>query len=216
MGYGFCVRIRGDRALFTRPETKAERVSYSVITPSAARGILEAVFWHPGMRYVVDQITVLAPIRFDSVRRNEMGAVAGLNCIRKAGREGTAYHLDPTESRQQRASVILRQVDYLVDAHFEILPEALGEQDSAEKFYNMLLRRLRNGQQYRQPCLGCREFPARVELVETDRPRGCYEQLAEMDLGYMLYDLIYGEKSCAPQFFHAVMRGGVVTPEVPQ
>jgi CRISPR-associated protein Cas5 subtype I-C len=216
MGYGFCVRIRGDRALFTRPEAKAERVSYPVITPSAARGILDAVFWHPGMRYVIDRITVLAPIRYDSVRRNEVGAVAHLGNIRAAGSSGGPYHLNVTENRQQRAAVILRQADYLVDAHFDILPETLGEQDDAEKFYNILLRRLRRGQNFRQPCLGCREFPARVELVECDRPVSCYAQLAEMDLGYMLYDLRYEETECTPQFFHAVMRSGVITPEAPQ
>lgn len=214
MGYGFCVRIRGDTALFTRPEAKAERVSYSVITPSAARGILEAVFWHPGMKYVIDRITVLAPIRFDSVRRNEVGSVVKLKNVQRAGKTGEPYHLDATADRQQRASVVLRDVDYLVDGHFEILPDEIGERDTQAGFYNMLLRRLRKGQHYHAPCLGCREFPARVTLVEGERPQSVYRDLPEMDLGFMLYDMVYGKENCTPVFFHAVMRQGVIVPEV--
>lgn len=214
MGYGFCVRIRGETALFTRPECKAERMSYSVITPSAARGILESIFWHPGMKYVIDRITVLAPIRFDSVRRNEVGEVAKLGNIRKAGKTGGEYHLDSTAARQQRAAVVLRDVDYLVDGHFAIDAETMGERDTPEGFYNILLRRLRKGQHFQAPCLGCREFPAQVELVEGERPVSVYKDLDELDLGYMLYDIDYGEKDCRPRFFHAVMRGGIIRPEV--
>lgn len=214
MGYGVCIRVRGDMALFTRPEAKAERMSYSVITPSAARGILEAVFWHPGMQYRIDRITVLSPIRFDSVRRNEVGAVASLGNIRKAGKTGEPYHLEASTNRQQRASVILRDVDYLIDAHFDILPDKIGEKDTPAEFYNILLRRLRKGQHFHAPCLGCREFPANVSLVEGERPVSCYRDLEEMDLGYMLYDLEYGDNECRPIFFHAVMRQGIVEPEV--
>lgn len=214
MGYGFCVRIRGERALFTRPELKGERVSYHTITPSAARGIIESVFWHPGMRYVIDRITVLAPFRFDSVRRNEVGAVAKLGTVRTAAKRGGALSLDPVENRQQRASVLLRDVDYLVDAHFEIVPEKLGEHDDEKGFYNIILRRLRKGQRYSCYYLGCREFPARVELVEGERPVSCYAALEELDLGWMLWDMDYGEKECTPRFFHAVMRHGEIVPEV--
>lgn len=215
MGYGFCVRIRGDAALFTRPECKAERMSYSVITPSAARGILESVFWHPGMKYVIDAITVLNPIRFDAVRRNEVGSVAKLGNIRQAAKTGADYHLDPTEDRQQRASMVLRDVDYLVDGHFEIDAATMGERDTPAGFYNMLLRRLRKGQHFQAPCLGCREFPAWVSLVEdAPRPESAYKDLDELDLGFMLYDIDYGETECHPRFFHAVMRNGVIRPEV--
>ena len=148
MSYGFCVRVKGDLALFTRPELKAERVSYSVITPSAARGIIECIFWHPGQKYVIDKITVLSPIRFTSIRRNELGDVASAKRILTAGKTGSPYHLDITETRQQRSSVILQNVDYLIDAHFDILPNKIGKRDTKEGFYNMLMRRLRNGQHY--------------------------------------------------------------------
>lgn len=214
MGYGFCVRIRGENALFTRPECKAERMSYPVITPSAARGILESVFWHPGMKYVIDRITVLAPIQFDSIRRNEVGAVAKLGNIKKAAKTGGEYHLDSTAERQQRAAVVLRDVDYLVDGHFLIDTATIGERDTPEGFYNILLRRLRKGQSFRAPCLGCREFPAWVSLVEGDRPESVYKSLPEMDFGFMLYDIEYGKENCRPQFFHAVMRNGIIIPEV--
>mgnify|MGYP000970307043 CR=1 FL=1 len=213
MGYGCCVRIKGDMALFTRPEEKAERVSYSVITPSAARGIIEAVYWHPGMRYVIDRITVLKPIRFDSIRRNELGAVAKLGSIRSAAKSGGDYHLDINENRQQRASMYLRNVDYLVDFHFELAQDQMNQTDDEKKFYNILLRRLRGGQHYHKPYMGCREFPANVELVEGERPESAYRDLEEMDLGFMLYDIEYGD-ICEPRFFHAIMRRGVIEPEV--
>ncbi len=213
MAYGFCVRVWGEAALFTRPETKAERVSYSVITPSAARGIVEAVFWHPGMRYVIDRITVLNPIRFDSIRRNEVGEMPSFRSIMSAYRHGAPYHLDAVANRQQRASVILRDVAYLVDGHFNILPDKIGEKEDEKEFYNILLRRLRKGQHFAKPCLGCREFAANVALVEGERPVSCYAALPEMDLGFMLYDIDY-ENGCAPLFFHAVMRRGEIVPEV--
>ncbi len=215
MGYGCCIRIKGERALFTRPECKAERVSYDVITPSAARGIIEAVYWHPGLRYVVDKITVLNTVRFDSVRRNEVGKVIGLRSIQAAGNSGGELCINVVEERQQRASVILQDVDYLVDFHFVILPEKMGHDDDPKKFYNILLRRLRNGQHYAQPCLGTREFPAWVSIVEEGdkRPQSAYESIAEHDLGYMLYDMDY-ENGCTPMFFHAVMRRGEIALEV--
>ena len=209
MGYGVCVRIRGDGALFTHAEAKGERMSYEVITPSAARGILESVFWKPAIRYRIDRITVLNPIRFDAIRRNEVGAVASMGSIRRAYTSGGAYHLDAPKERQQRASAYLRDVDYLVDAHFDLVPERVGPEDTPEKFYNMLLRRLRMGQHFAQPVLGCREFPARVELVEGERPGSCYADTAEYDLGWMLWDVDY-ENDCRPVFFHAVMRRGTI------
>ncbi len=215
MGYGCCVRIRGDMALFTRPECKGERVSYNVITPSAARGIIEAVFWHPGMRYVIDKVTVLNPIRFDSIRRNEVGRKIPLRTVKAAYTSGGPLFLSAPDERQQRASVILRDVDYLVDFHFTLDPGKLREHDDDKKFYNMLLRRLRNGQHYAQPCLGTREFPAYVSLVEPDdpRPESAYRDTPEHDLGFMLYDIDY-DNDCTPSFFHAVMRRGEIVPEV--
>lgn len=213
MGYGFCVRAWGKNALFCRPEAKAERLSYEILTPSAARGMLDSVLWHPAIRNVVDRITVLKPIQFDSIRRNEVGEVARLGSIRKAYTTGEGYHLNPTENRQQRASVILRDVDYLIDAHFEMIPEKMGPGDTPEKFYNMMLRRLRKGGHHQQPYFGCREFSAHLALVEGERPVSCYADEPERDLGWMLYDLDF-EHNARPIFFHAVMRRGVIEPEV--
>jgi len=213
MGYGVCVRIRGEGALFTRPECEGERMSYECLTPSAARGILEAVFWHPSMRYRIDRITVLNPIRFASIRRNEVGSTATVALAKRAYTSGAGYHLDATADRQQRASVYLIDVDYLVDAHFELVPVKAGADDTPEKFYNMLLRRLRKGQHFAQPVLGCREFAAQVELVEGERPRGFYADTGDYDMGLMLYDVDY-ENGFTPIFFHAVMHGGEIAPEV--
>lgn len=215
MGYGCCIRIRGDMALFTRPEAKGERFSYDVITPSAARGIIEAVFWHPGLRYVIDKITVLKPVRFDAIRRNEVGAKASPATVNAARKNGGALFLSAPDERQQRASVILRDVDYLVDFHFLMVPGKMGKEDTPEKFYNMLLRRLRNGQHHAQPCLGTREFPAWVSIVEEgeERPPSSYQTTEYHDLGYMLYDIDY-DHDCTPVFFHAVMRNGEIVPEV--
>ena len=183
VGYGFCVRAWGENALFCRPETKAERLSYEVLTPSAARGMLDNVLWHPAIRNVVDRITVLKPIQFDSIRRNEVGEVARLGSIRKAYTTGEGYHLNSTKDRQQRASVILRDVDYLIDAHFEMVPEKMGPDDTREKYYNMMLRRLRKGQFFGHAYFGCREFPAHLAPVEGERPVSYYADKPERDLG---------------------------------
>jgi CRISPR-associated protein Cas5d len=214
MGYGFCVRMQGDMALFTNPATKAERFTFPVITPSAARGVIEAVFWHPGIRYVIDEIQVNNQIRYDSVRRNEVGAVAKLKNIKTAYTKGGPLFIDPNATRQQRASVILRNVDYCVSAHFELVPENMQPGDDEKKFYNILLRRLRKGQFYSPPYFGCREFPAVVTLVEGQKPQSFYRDIPEQDLGYMLYDMDYGETEVQPIFFHAIMRRGVIKPEV--
>lgn len=213
MAYGCCIRITGERALFVMPEMKAERLSYGVITPSAARGIIEAIYWHPGIAYRIDRITVLNPIRYDSIRRNEVGAVAKLATIKAAGKSGGALYLDVIKERQQRASVILRDVDYLVDFHFDVVPEKMGELDDEKKFYNILLRRLRKGQHHAKPYLGTREFPADVTLVEAERPPSAYRDAEPSDFGYMLYDIKYADE-CQPMFFHAIMRRGVIEPEV--
>lgn len=213
MGYGFCIRAQGSMALFTRPECKAERVTYEAITPTAARGLIEAVYWHPGLRYVVERVTVINPIRYDSIRRNEVGSVALLGNL-KAAMEGKPYHLDATDDRQQRASVILRDVDYLIDAHFVLVPEKMSPGDDEKKFYNILLRRLRNGEHHAQPFLGCREFPARVSLVEGERPQSCYRNEEERDLGFMLGDIEYGDTEATPRFFHAFLRHGEIEVKV--
>lgn len=214
MGYGVRIRIRGPRACFTRPEMHTERVSYDVITPSAARGILEAVYWKPAIRWVIDQIVVLNPIVFETIRRNEVGSKASYQNAQKAMRaSASVLGIDATVDRQQRNTLYLKDVDYVVSAHFELVPELCGEGDTVEKHYNIALRRLRKGQCFNQPYLGCREFPARVELLEgkDDVPPSHFEGEGERDLGFMLYDMDFaGPKDIRPCFFRAVMRDGVI------
>lgn len=215
MKHGFCIRVWGDGALFTRPECKGERVSYDCPTPSAMRGVIESVFYHPGLRVRIDSITVLRPIRFGAIRRNEVGAVAKLGVVKTVMRTGEAYGINAVSERQQRASVYLQDVDYLVDFHFDLVPGKMNATDSEEKFYCIFLRRLRRGQAFGTPYLGTREFPAHIALIEGERPESCYKDLPELDLGFMLYDMDYGQDTATPVFFHAFMRGGVIETEVP-
>ena len=200
MGYGIILRVRGDYALFTRPEMKVERVSYDVITPSAARGIIEAVYWKPSIRWMIDKIHVLNEIEFTNIRRNEVSEKMS---------EKKEY-LASNEVRQQRASMILRNVDYVIEAHFEIIPEKAGPDDTVEKHYNMALRRLRKGQYFSAPCLGTREFGARVELIEDGQiPESKLNGTKE--LGWMLYDMDFSDpQDIKPKFFKAEMRDGVI------
>jgi CRISPR-associated protein Cas5, subtype I-C/DVULG len=225
MGYGIVLHVSGDYALFTRPEMKSERVSYDVMTPSAARGILEAILWKPAIRWVVRQITVLNPIEFESIRRNEVGSkVPPRNVMAAMSGADIDLHQYPELDRQQRSSLVLRNVSYIIDAYFEIISNRAGSNDTPEKFYNMFLRRARQGQCFHQPYLGCREFAARFKLIEVDevRPRSCYLKEEDIDLGWMLWDIDYKEKNgnkktmyeFTPRFFRARMKGGVI--EVPQ
>lgn len=224
MGYGITLRVSGDYALFTRPEMKAERVSYDVMTPSAARGILEAILWKPAIRWVVDRITVLNRIEFESIRRNELGSkVPPRNVAMAMAGASVDLHQYTTPDRQQRASLMLRNVDYLIDAHFDMNAQKMGESDTPEKFYNMFLRRARGGQCFHNPYLGCREFAAKFKPIESKegRPDSYYAAEAEMDLGWMLWDIQYGEEvlqkksvyTYEPKFFRACMRRGVI--EIP-
>lgn len=210
MGYGIAVRVQGSYALFTRPEMKVERVSYDVITPSAARGILEAVYWKPAIRWVIDKIHVLNEIQFTNIRRNEVSKKASTSKalqIMKNGKDD--FYLSSVENRQQRASMVLKDVDYLIEAHFEVTDKA-GSEDTDEKHYNIILRRLRNGQHFHAPCLGTREFGAMVELVET-RPFPRSFLTGSKDLGWMLYDMDFSNaRDIQPVFFHAVMQDGVI------
>jgi CRISPR-associated protein Cas5d len=184
MGYGFRVEVWGDYACFSRPELKVERVSYDVITPSAARGILEAVFWKPAIRYVVDEIAVCAPIRFDNIRRNEVSSVA----------IPSKPYIAATDDRAQRAATVLRGVRYVITAHFEPT-DKLGDGDKLPggafnhgKFADEIRRRLTRGQNYHTPYLGTREFPANIRLVSDENPAP--SPIAETrDFGLMLYDI---------------------------
>lgn len=211
MGYGIAIRVSGDYALFTRPEMKVERVSYDVITPSAARGIIEAIYWKPAIRWVIDKIHVLNEIEFTNIRRNEVSEKISTSKARHLMKGGNEpFYMSATDARQQRAALVLKNVDYVIQAHFEIVTEKAGAGDTVQKHYNMALRRLRKGQYFSAPCLGTREFGAKVELIEVeDIPSSVLQ--GSHDLGWMLYDLDFSNsKDIKPQFFKAEMRDGVI------
>lgn len=206
------VEVWGDYACFSRPELKTERVSYDVMTPSAARGLLDAIYWHPGMRWVVDRIHVCAPIRFTNIRRNEVKDIISARNAKAAMESGEEIYLATSESIQQRAAMVLRDVRYVIDAHFEMTARATPT-DNPGKFQDIMRRRVEKGQFYHQPCFGVREFPAQFKPCEELPP--CPEELAgEKDLGWMLLDLDYSDReNITPRFFRAALRDGVL--EVP-
>lgn len=215
MAYGIRLLVWGERACFTRPEMKVERVSYDVITPSAARGILEAIHWKPAIRWAVDRIQVLKPIRFESLRRNEVGgklSSASVGKAMKAGRtDGLITFVD--EDRQQRAATILRDVAYVIEAHFE-LTEKADANDSEGKHLDIFNRRARKGQYFHAPCLGVREFPASFRLLESDSDEPVVDEALKggFDLGWMLHDIDFSN-GMTPHFFRAQMSDGLI--EVP-
>ena len=206
------VEVWGDYACFSRPELKTERVSYDVMTPSAARGLLDAIYWHPGMRWVVDRVHVCAPIRFTNIRRNEVKDIISARNAKAAMESGEEIYLATSESIQQRAAMVLRDVRYVIDAHFEMTARATPT-DNPGKFQDIMRRRVEKGQFYHQPCFGVREFPAQFKPCEELPP--CPEELAgEKDLGWMLLDLDYSDReNITPRFVRAVLRDGVL--EVP-
>jgi len=211
MGYGIVVRVRGEYALFTRPEMKVERVSYDVITPSAARGVIEAVYWKPAIRWVIDKIHVLNEIEYTNIRRNEVSQKLSRETAQRIMNGATEiFYLSATEDRQQRAAMVLKNVDYVIEAHFDIVPEKAGVEDTIEKHYNMALRRLRKGQYFSPPCLGTREFGAKVELIEDGQfPKSKLN--GSRDLGWMLYDLDFSNpRDIRPKFFKAELQDGVI------
>jgi len=203
-----CLRARGPLACFTRPELKVERVSYPVMTPSAARGLLEAVLWKPALAWHVERIKVLAPIRFTAFRRNEVNSKASAPTAAVVACGGPAPQFFADEDRAQRNTVALRDVDYVVEAHLTMTDRA-GPEDNMTKFVEMFTRRAAGGQHFHQPYFGCREFVADVRQVE--------EELTPIDdsrdLGIMLWDIEYGPKRNRPVFFAARLERGVL--EVP-
>ena len=204
------LEVWGDYACFSRPEMKVERVSYDVITPSAARGLIEAIFWHPGLRWIIDSIQVCKPVRFTNIRRNEVKDVISARTVKTEMERGTGeLYLATPESIQQRASMILKDVRYVLDAHFELTGKA-APGDNPGKFQEMTRRRIEKGQFYHQPCFGVREFPANFRLC-TERPPCPDELKGERDLGWMLLDMNYSDRSdIRPMFFRAVMRDGLI------
>lgn len=209
---GTSIEVWGDYALFSRPEFKAERMSYDVMTPSAARGIVEAIFWHPGMRYVIDRIHVCQPIKFTNVMKNERPDVIQKNNIRRAMLHNDCSNLRCQDGIVQRHNTLLKDVRYVIDLHFDITEDAFPSA-TPEKFINMLERRLEKGQCFKQPYFGIREYPAHFAPC-TKQPVCPPELKGEIDLGMMLLDLEYsGPGNIQPVFFHAVMKDGVL--EIP-
>lgn len=155
MSFGVSLKVWGDFACFTRPEMKSERVSYDVMTPSAARGILEAIYWKPAITWIIDRIHVLLPIRFTTIRRNELGGKMPYGTVKSAMKGGIPPYVFIEDDRQQRAALLLRNVAYVIDAHFDVA----GDDANTAKHKEMFLRRARKGQCFNQPYLGCREFP---------------------------------------------------------
>lgn len=207
------VEVWGDYACFSRPEMKTERVSYDVITPSAARGLLEAIYWHPGLIWCIDRIRVCNSIRFTNIRRNEVKDTISARKVRTVMERGTGeLYLATSESIQQRAAMILRDVRYVIDAHFEMTEDA-APGDNPGKFQDIIKRRLAKGQFYHQPYFGTREFPAHFAPCGEIPP--CPEELrGEKDLGWMLLDMDYSDpENITPMFFRATLRDGVL--EVP-
>ncbi|MDN5880813.1 MAG: type I-C CRISPR-associated protein Cas5c [Nitrosospira sp.] len=223
----YCLEVTGDFACFTRPEMKVERVSYDVMTPSAARAVFESILWKPAIHWHITKIEVLKPIKWISVRRNEVAAVAII------GKDG--IFADEPSVRQQRAGLFLRDVAYRIHAHFELRDSgfhksnypylskrkvnqneddlAVLPDNNAPKFMSMFERRARKGQCVNQPYLGCREFAANFRLVENSATIQSPAIVETRDLGWMLYDLDYGKSGDHPQplFFNARLRNGELT-----
>lgn len=202
------LEVWGDYALFSRPELKVERVSYDVPTPSAARGIVEAIYYHPGLQWHIDRIYVLNPIRFVSVRRNEVTSKISARNMRQAMQGGNqALYMAAPQEIVQRASLLLQDVHYVIEAHFEMTPKA-SPSDNPGKFQDIVTRRMEKGQCFHTPYFGCREFPVRFRrwgggpIKTIDETR---------DLGLMLYDFDYTDpQNITPTYFRAKLENGVL------
>lgn len=200
MGYGFKVMIEGDYACFTRPELKVERVSYEVPTPGALEGLLKSVYWKPAIRYVIDKIIVFHPVDFINIRRNEVKDKILYSAVKsRMNGKGGDPGIYTSESRSQRASMVLKNVKYGVEFHFELtgLKSDL-EEDGESKHYNIIKRRIEKGQYFRVPCLGCSEFPVRrMELVEEfdeNLISSAILESGDVDLGYMSYMVRFSDQ----------------------
>ena len=207
---GFCLEVSGEFACFTRPEMKVERVSYDVITPSAARAIFEAILWKPAIEWHITEIEVLNPIKWMNLRRNEVESIASFRSAKTAMKEGSGLlGIYADEQRQQRASLLLKDVRYRIHGEFT-MTERAGPQDSAAKFADMFRRRAKKGQCFNQPYLGCREFSCDFALA--DEEDGVPAITENRDLGFMLYDLDYSDPAApSPLFFRARMDNGRIT-----
>lgn len=210
MPKNYCLEINGDFACFTRPEMKVERVSYDVITPSAARAIFEAIFWKPAIQWRVTKIEVLNPVRWISVRRNEVGRIFNTPTVKHLkGESGEPMGFAVEDERQQRAGLFLRDVKYRIHADL-VFDQSKDSGSNYGKYVAMFERRAEKGQCFNQPYLGCREFSCAFRLV-TELPQEP-EPIAETRaLGWMLYDMDYANpESLMPRFFNAQLEDGVI------
>ncbi len=209
MSYGIRLFVSGDFACFTRPEMKVERVSYDMMTPSAARGVLESIHWKPAIRWIITAIHVLKPIRFQSIRRHEVAHKMSVASVRSAMKTGNLANLSlvASEDRQQRAASVLIDVAYVIEARFELTSRA-GPDDSVGKHLDTFNRRARRGQCFHQPYLGTREFPANFRAIAADAPS--FNTIDDTrDLGFMLYDIDHAGNRAA-LFFRARLEKGVM------
>lgn len=212
------VEVWGDYVCFTRPEMKTERVSYDVMTPSAAQGLLESIYWHPGLRWVIECIHVCSPIRFTNIRRNEVKDVISARAVKSVMEKGKGIdelYLATTESIQQRAAMVLKDVHYVIDAHFDMTDKA-APGDNPGKFQDIIKRRLERGQCYSMPYFGTREFAAHFARC-TELPPCPEELLGERDLGWMLWDMDYTDpQDIKPKFFRAKLVDGAMDVPPPE
>lgn len=211
------VKVWGPYACFTRPEFSTERKSYEIITPSAARNILQAIYWHPGVQYTIKTIWVRKPIRFTNIRQNEVSDVALAGKILRTASSGEGdLYLATSSCIQQRMSTILRDVEYYILAHVSLDNDAVKRGYTMGKVSALLTRRLENGGCFNQPYFGLREFPAYFEQCSIADIPPCPTSLkGEKDLGVMLYDMNYTDKkNIYPQFYHPIMVDGCVEVKV--
>lgn len=221
------LRVWGDMACFTRPEMKVERVSYDIMTPSAARGILEAIYWKPEIIWVIEAITALKPIRFGNIRRNEVGCKMSSKVGKQMNGDTGSLGYAIEDERQQRATTLLLDVAYIIEAHYEIVDNA----EPPNKHYEVFKRRAEKGQCFHRPYFGCREFPVSFRWHDSTPPEPPTELRGSKDLGWMLNDMVFSparEKdegafrngqgrriTAQPQFFRAQMENGrVVIPQL--
>ncbi|KAA6404665.1 type I-C CRISPR-associated protein Cas5c [Candidatus Tokpelaia sp.] len=226
MSYGVRLKVWGEYGCFSRPELKSEPVSYDVMTPSAARGILESIHWKPAIKWVIDAIHVLRPIKFQSIRRNEVGSKISYHNVKSAFKRGDigGLQLIADEDRQQRTALVLVKPAYIIEAHFE-LTEKAGAEDNVGKHLDIFNRRAASGQCFAQPCLGLREFPAHFELIGRDRPlpsaidenpaltedqRRDLGFGSKRDLGFMLWDIAHQTPGRPSLFFRAELESGIM------
>ena len=202
------LEVWGPYALFSRPELKTERMSYDVPTPSAARGLVESVYFHPGLRWRIDRIYIMNPIRFVSVRRNEVTDKISARNVRQAAQGGgQPLYLAAPQAIVQRSSLLLQDVHYVIEAHFNMTAKA-APSDNPGKFQDIVTRRMERGQCYSMPYFGCREFTASFRRW----PGGPIPTIDESrDLGLMLYDFDYSDpQNITPTYFRARLEHGVL------